>query len=37
MCHYGYFYTDLATGQCYYIPFTVMRGTGKHAYGSHDG
>lgn len=25
--HYGYFYTDLATGQCYYIPFTVMRGT----------
>ena len=24
---YGYFYTDLATGQCYYIPFTVMRGT----------
>lgn len=24
---YGYFYTELATGQCYYIPFTVMRGT----------
>lgn len=24
---YGYFYTNLATGQCYYIPFTVMRGT----------
>lgn len=24
---YGYFYTDLATGRCYYIPFTVMRGT----------
>lgn len=24
---YGYFYTDLATGQCYYSPFTVMRGT----------
>ena len=24
---YGHFYTDLTTGQCYYIPFTVMRGT----------
>ena len=24
---YGYFYTDLATGRCYYVPFTVMRGT----------
>ena len=24
---YGYFYTDLASNRCYYVPFTVMRGT----------
>ena len=24
---YGYFYTDLENHKCYYVPFTVMRGT----------